>query len=68
MVLRGNQIKLIAKLLPMMKYHICTAYRVSQEYYGGENDKIAGMGQGYIVSSNICCDSSYFSSKSIENE
>ena len=39
-------IKLIAKLLPMIKHYIYTAYRVSENYYSRYNDKIAGIGQG----------------------
>ena len=34
----------------------------------GENDKVVGTRQGYIVSSNICRDSSCFSIKEVEKK
>ena len=37
-------IKLIAKLLLMMKYHISTVYKESKNYYGSYNDKVVEMG------------------------
>jgi len=61
-------IKLIAKLLPVMKHHICIAHGASEKYYGRKQDKVAGTGQGYIVSGNICRDSSGFTIKQIENQ
>ena len=42
--IESKPIKLIAKLLPMMKHHICTIYSASQDYYGGESNQIAGTG------------------------
>ena len=61
--IKRKPIKLIAKLLPVMKHHICTAYGASEKYYSGKQDKVAGTGQGYMVSGNICRDSSGFTIK-----
>ena len=35
---------LIAKSLPVMEHHICASYGASVEFYGGSNNKIAGIG------------------------
>ena len=61
-------IKLITKLLLVIKHHICTAYRVSNQYYSGKNDKVVGIGQGYVVSSNVCQDSSGFTIKQVKDK
>ena len=47
---------------------MCTVYGVSKSYYGGEQDQTAWTGQGYIISSNIYCDSSCFLIKDIEEK
>ena len=44
--IKRKLIKLIAKLLPVMKYYICTAYRVSEKYYSRKQDEVAGTSQG----------------------
>jgi len=51
-----------------MKHHVFTVYSTSESYYSGEQDQTAEIGQGYIISSNICCDSSYFLIKDIEEK
>ena len=42
MGMQRKPVKLIAKLLPNIKYYICTTHRVSEDYYSGCNDKLAG--------------------------
>ena len=61
-------IKLIANLLLVMKYHVCTVYSVSESYYSREQDQTAGTGQGNIISSSICCDSLCFLIKDIKEK
>ena len=51
----------------MMENYVCTTFGVSKECYGGRNRKLAGTGQGNVVSGNICQDSSCLILKSIEN-
>jgi len=52
--IKKKLVKLIAKLLPMIKYHICTAYKVKEQHNSRNNDKVAETGQEYVISSNIC--------------
>jgi hypothetical protein len=54
----AKPIMLITKIMPIMENYVCTAFGVSKECYGGRNRKLAGTGQGNVVSGNTCRDSS----------
>ena len=45
--------KLVAKILPSMEYHICTGYRVSRESYSSAKKDYTGIGQGNQFSREI---------------
>ena len=60
--------KVFAKILPIMNYHICTDYGVSEKYYGGKLEKLGGTGQGNSVSGAICCDTSCLIFKYLEDK
>ena len=51
-----------------MKYHICTSFRASSEFYRGINSKQARIGQDYITSVNIYRDTSCLVIKPIEDQ
>ena len=38
--------KIISKVIPNWKHYICTGFGISKFYYGRENDRLAGTGQG----------------------
>ena len=59
-------IKLIAKIIPNFEYHICTSYRVSAKYYGGQKDKLGGTGQGNVLSGTFSRDVSYLIINEVE--
>ena len=37
--------KLFAKIMPRFKYYISTEYEISEQYYSGEENELAGIGQ-----------------------
>ena len=54
--------------MPNWKYYISIGYRISNEYYGGEDMKLAGTGQGNKFSRDICCNMSYLMIRKLEKE
>ena len=61
-------IKLLMKVLPVIKYFICTSFRISSMSYGGNNEVQSGTGQGNIVLVNTYRDSLCLIIKEIEKE
>jgi len=61
-------IKLIMKVIPIIKHHICTAFGISANYYGGSANPYTGTGQGNITSGNICRDKSCFVIKDVDKK
>ena len=51
-----------------MEHHICTSYGVSSDFYGGIHKKLAGTGQGNVVSVNIYYGTTSIIFKSKENQ
>ena len=66
--IKRKQIQLIAKVLPIIEHHIYMSFRAISEFYRGINERQAGMGQGHIISANICWDAFYLIIKTIENQ
>ena len=60
--------KLIAKLLPIIEYHICTSFEASKAYYRGLFNLKGGTGQGIKLSGNMYRDKSCFIIKPLENK
>ena len=58
--------KLISKVIPKWRHYICTGFGISDFYYGGENDPLAGTGQGNRFSGDVCRDSSCLIIRNIE--
>jgi len=58
--------KLIIKVMPNLKHFISTEYKISNEYYKGEEMKLAGTGQGNKFSRDIYRDISYLIIRQIE--
>ena len=46
--------KLLTKIMLCFKHCASTGYGISQQYYGGEEYKLAGTGQGNKFSGNMC--------------
>jgi len=53
-----NGLQLITKIIPRWKHHICTAFGISESYYGGIDQEMAGTGQGNKFSGDVCRDTS----------
>ena len=51
--------KLIAKVIPNWRHYVQTGFGISESYYRGENNRLAGIGQGNRFLGDICCDTSY---------
>ena len=49
---------IITKLIPRWKHYVSTAYGISDQYYGGNEKKMAGTGQGNKFSGDLCRDTS----------
>ena len=60
--------KLCTKIMPKLKRHISTGYEISEHYHGGEEDQLAGAGQGNKFSGDMCRDASCIIIKVIENK
>jgi len=60
--------KLYTKIMPKFKRYISTGYGISEQYYGGEEDQLAGTGQGNKFSGDMCRDISCIIIKVIENK
>ena len=58
--------KLISKAMPKWRHCICTGFGTSDFHYGGENDPLAGTGQGNRFSGNAYRDSSCLIARNIE--
>ena len=52
-------LKLIAKVIPNQNHYISTLFRISDTYYGGEDNHLAGTGKGNRFLGNVCQDTSY---------
>ena len=61
-------IKLITKGIPNWNHYLSTAFGISLDYYGGEENRLAGMGQGNRFSGDVCRDTSCLIMKRIEIE
>ena len=61
-------IQLITKVIPNWQHFISTNFGISSEYYGGQNNKLAGTGQGNRFSGDVCRDTSCLIMKVIEQE
>ena len=48
--------RLFTKIMPIFEHHICTAYSISENYYGGEENPMARTGQSNRFSGNFCRD------------
>ena len=52
----------------MFKHYVCINYRISEKFYGGQLELLAGIGQGNVFSGNICRDTLYLIIKDLENK
>ena len=59
-------IKLISKAIPKWRHQICTGFGISDFYYGGEDNPLAGTGQGNRFLGDVCRDSSCLIIRDIE--
>ena len=51
-----SAIKLIMKIIPNWRHYIRTGFGISNAYYGGEYDRLAGTGQENRFSGDVCRD------------
>jgi len=63
-----DALKLISKVIPNWNHYVSTAYGISEKCYRGEDNQLAGTGQGNKFSGDVCRDTSCLIMKSIENE
>ena len=63
-----REIKLIIKTIRNFRHYLCTNFGISQNYYGGELDNLAGTGQGNTISGNHCRDVSCIIIREIEKQ
>jgi len=63
-----NAMKLFTKIMPVFKHYINTGYGISEEYYGGAQNELAGTGQGNKFSGDMCRDVSCLIIKQLENK
>jgi len=63
-----NGLKLITKIIPRWKHHICTAFGISESYYGGIDHEMAGTGQGNKFSGDVCRDTSCLIIRQLEKQ
>ena len=61
-------IQLITKEIPNWNHYISTNFGISSIYYGGEDNRLAGTGQGNRFSGDVCRDTSCLIMKRIEIE
>lgn len=61
-----HAMKLFTKLMPRFKHYISTGYGTSDTYYGGDEEVLAGTGQGNKFSCEMCRDISCLIAKQIE--
>ena len=52
--------------MPRWKHYVSTAFGISEEYYGGEENTLVGTGQGNKFSGDVCRDTSYLIIKVLE--
>ena len=60
--------KLITKVIPNSKHYLYTGFGISLSYYGGENERLAGTGQGNKFSGDLCRDTSCLIIREIEKK
>ena len=60
--------KIFAKVLPIMKHHVCTDFGISKDTYGSQTERLGGTGQGNSVSGAICRDTSCLIFKYLEEK
>ena len=58
---------MISKVIPLWRHYIRTGFGISNLYYGGELDPLAGTGQGNRFLGDVCRDTSCLILKEIEN-
>ena len=61
-------VKLIVKVISNWRYYILIGFGISDSYYGGKNNKLAGTGQGNRFSGDVCRDLSCLIIKDIEKK
>ena len=49
-----QEVNLLNGVLQNFNYYLSTAYGIAKEKYGGHNDRLAGTGQGNVLSGAIC--------------
>ena len=54
--------------MPNFERHVSTGHGVSTNYYGGEEEKLEGTGQGNKFSGHMCRDVSCLIMRCIENQ
>ena len=59
---------LFMKIMPHFKHYVQTGYGISDSYYGGKEDNLAGTGQGNKFSGDMCRDISCLIIKQLETE
>ena len=59
---------LITKVIPNWDHYLSTAFRISLEYYEGEENRLARTGQSNRFSGNVCQDTLCLIMKLIEKE
>ena len=63
-----SAIKLITKIIPNWQHYARTGFGISNAYYSGEYDRLAGTGQGNRFSSNVCRDTLCLIIKCVETK
>ena len=58
--------KLITKVIPNWQHYVSTAFGISEKYYSGENNNLAGTGQENRFSGDVRHDTSYLIMKQIK--
>ena len=61
-----HAMQLTQKITPRWKHYVSTAFGVSEECYGGEENELAGTGQGNKFSGEVCRDTSCLIIKVLE--
>ena len=60
--------KLYTKLIPNFRHYVSTAFGVSTNFYRGEDENLAGTGQGNKFSGDMCRDVSCLIIKQLEEK
>ena len=57
---------MICNTVSQFKHYICTGYGISSKFYGGKYERLAGIGQGNMLSGAVCRDQSCLVFKALE--